>query len=193
MEKQMAKIRIHRACRHNVPTAADVTHQVGDEVLVFREKIVNNHIGEWLGPFIVKGIYNDRKLIYVANNDTDSPSAFRYTLVKKYLRPSEAATAFFEYLKSVMTHFTETVEDDDDGHNLIEETFLTESINKEDPQANNSEMTKANKAELLGLIERGIFKLVAQEDISADANVLPGRFVLTITKRMTKSCTRQGL
>ena len=41
-------------------------------------------------------------------------------------------------------------------------------------------MTSAKKAEIRNLLKRGTFKVILREDIPNDANVLPGRFVLTI-------------
>lgn len=59
MEQDMAGLRVHQALRHQVPTAADVTLEVGDNVLVWRERVIADHIGEWAGslsavPLIVK-------------------------------------------------------------------------------------------------------------------------------------------
>lgn len=41
-------------------------------------------------------------------------------------------------------------------------------------------MTDATKKEVLGLLDRGTLKIVLQEDVTSDSNVLPGRFVLSI-------------
>ena len=57
MEQHMAKLRIDRALPHAVPPAANVTYERNDEVLVWREKQVNNRIGEWVGPYSVCLLY----------------------------------------------------------------------------------------------------------------------------------------
>lgn len=48
MEHHMEKLRTEPALRHAVPQAADVTYERNDEVLIWREKKVNNRIGEWI-------------------------------------------------------------------------------------------------------------------------------------------------
>ena len=44
-------------------------------------------------------------------------------------------------------------------------------------------MTKAKLDKIRGPLERGAFKVVLQEDIPADANCLPGRFVLALKSK----------
>lgn len=50
MQTIMAKMRVGRALKHSVPAAADCSYEFDDQVLTWREKIVNNHIGEWQAP-----------------------------------------------------------------------------------------------------------------------------------------------
>lgn len=176
MEKKMATLRVQRALRHKVPPAADVVHEIGDQVLVYREKQVNNRIGEWLGPFQVKGVDQERKLVYVQDTEEGEPNAFGFAQVKKYLRPQAASEAFFIDLDNALVHFKSIFEDDDEE----DEIFLTEVLKQGDPRCNNKEMLEAKKKEIEGLFKRGTFKVIAVEDIPPDANVLPGRFVLAI-------------
>ena len=65
MEKPMSKMRINRALRHAVPTAANRSYGRGDQVLVWREKIVEHRIGEWLGPFSVASFQPEMKLVLI--------------------------------------------------------------------------------------------------------------------------------
>lgn len=44
MSEIMARMRIQRGLKHAVPSAADKTYKAGDEVLVWRENIVNSCI-----------------------------------------------------------------------------------------------------------------------------------------------------
>lgn len=53
MEKHMAQLGIKCALRHAKPPASMRFYQPGDKVLVWKEKQVQNRIGEWLGPFLV--------------------------------------------------------------------------------------------------------------------------------------------
>ncbi len=54
MRKHMAKMRVRRALKHEVPSSSDRLYQPGDQVLVWMERHVNNRIGEWVGHFLVE-------------------------------------------------------------------------------------------------------------------------------------------
>ncbi len=49
----MDKARVSRALKHQTPTASDTIYVPEDQVLVWRENVVNNRIGKWLGPYVV--------------------------------------------------------------------------------------------------------------------------------------------
>lgn len=91
----MVSLRVNRALRHKVPPAADVCYEVGYQVWVFREKQVNNKNGEWLGPYIVKEMDIDQKLIYFQMKGDKLPKTFELAQVKKYLRFEENVNASF--------------------------------------------------------------------------------------------------
>lgn len=55
MDSKIAHISKQRALCHSVSVPVDTPHNTGDQVLLYREKQVNNRIGEWVEPFIVKG------------------------------------------------------------------------------------------------------------------------------------------
>lgn len=93
--KQMVTLRVSRAFQHNVPPATDIIHHVGDQVLMFCEKQVNNRIEDRLSPPIVKGADLDRKLVYVELKEGESPKAFRTAQVERYFRFESVAHAFF--------------------------------------------------------------------------------------------------
>lgn len=46
MEQHMAKLKVNRALGHAVPPSSDILLNVGQNVLVWRERQVNNRIGE---------------------------------------------------------------------------------------------------------------------------------------------------
>lgn len=50
MENMVERLRLRRALRHDVPPAAYESYQPGHEILVWRENILANRIGEWMGP-----------------------------------------------------------------------------------------------------------------------------------------------
>jgi hypothetical protein len=63
----MSKLRVQRALRHATPGAASEAIQPGGKVLVRRERLIENRIGEWIGPFTVLAIdenqYDPRQLV----------------------------------------------------------------------------------------------------------------------------------
>ncbi len=50
--KHLSQARVRRALVHQTPQATNVTYQPGNKVLVRREKLVENRIGEWVCPYI---------------------------------------------------------------------------------------------------------------------------------------------
>lgn len=170
MTQHMAKLRVKRALHHRVPSAADRSYSPGDKVLVWREKQVNNRIGEWLGPFSVLATDDQKKLMYIQDAKIGAARPFGAGQVKPYLDPESAAHSFMSALKDSSLHFGWPEND----------IFLTEYINAKDPRATSRAMTDAKKAEIRNLLKRGTFKVILKEDIPPDGNVLPGRFVLTI-------------
>lgn len=176
MDSQMALLRVNRALRHDVPPASDSVYEIGDQVLVFREKQVNNRIGEWLGPFTVCGVNMDSKLVYVHLKESESPKAFGLAQVKKYHPPEISTNHLFTDLHDALYYFGSR--NHRDGGYL--NAFATEVINKSDPRFESQFMRDAKKAEIKGLMERETFKVVKTENIPPDATILPGRFVLAI-------------
>lgn len=73
MEAQMAAIKLKRALSYAVRLAADRSYELGDKVLVWRDKIVTSRIGEQFGPFSVLDVDYDKKLVCV-RDDTNSPA-----------------------------------------------------------------------------------------------------------------------
>lgn len=59
VEKEMARLRVQQAVRHNVPRAADTNYKIGQQLLVWREKQVANRIVEWIGPLTVTAVQRD--------------------------------------------------------------------------------------------------------------------------------------
>ena len=107
MSAPMAKVKLKRAMHHAVPPARDRSYEAGEKVLVWRERIVGNRTGEWLGPFKVDGVNYAKKLVYVRDVDIGPPSPFNGVQVKHYYSPELLAHYFlcdldkaFEQLKT---------------------------------------------------------------------------------------------
>ena len=83
IQRIMAKMRVARGLRHSVPLAANRAYDPGDQVLVWREKIVNHRIGEWLGPFTVLGMDASKKLVYIQDVKAGAAHLFNVAQVKR--------------------------------------------------------------------------------------------------------------
>ena len=78
----MSEMHIKRALKHRPPAAADRAYKPGDSVLIWREKIFNNRIGEWLGPFTVLSVDDEKKLVYVKEAKIGAARPFNVVQVK---------------------------------------------------------------------------------------------------------------
>ena len=72
MSQHAAQAKVNRALKQQVPAASHLTYTPGDQVLVWREKSVENRIGEWIGPYTVETVDHDSK-IFVVKKTLDSP------------------------------------------------------------------------------------------------------------------------
>ncbi len=177
METIMAHIRLKRSLNHTVPPAADRMYEKNDQVLIWREKIIANRIGEWMGPYIVESYNPEKKLVSVIAGDSGRIKEFNVAQVKPYYTPELLVQTFFEELLHRMQYFTSQKEEDFDIDYKI---FLTEVFDSNDVRCTSPEMKKAKLEEIHNLIKRGTFKAILKEDVPKDGNVLPGRFVLAI-------------
>ena len=53
MAEAQAQSKLKRALKHQSPKMQNYIYSLGEKVLVWREKIVSNRIGKFLGPFTV--------------------------------------------------------------------------------------------------------------------------------------------
>lgn len=165
----MAKVRIDRALHHAVPPAADVTYERNDEVLIWREKLLSNRIGEWVGPYPVDDWDPEKELVFVRDSPVGPCRPFNLAQVKKYLRAKVSSHTFvWNVVKGLrdMSHASDT--------------RMTEVLAPYDPRAKSAEMKKAICDEVEGLMSRGCFKVVKKRHVPRNANVLPCKYVLAI-------------
>ena len=59
MAESQSKLGLKRAIKHQSPKMQSYAYSPGDKVLVWREKIVNNLTGEFIGPFPV--LHHDKR------------------------------------------------------------------------------------------------------------------------------------
>ena len=96
--KNFAQAKFTRALHHNVPPATVRTYQPGDKLLVWREKIVENRTGEWLGPYTVIIIHHKTKIAFVQNKPESLYERYNTTQVEPFLALKPAATSYFQTL-----------------------------------------------------------------------------------------------
>lgn len=78
----MTKLRVQRALKHRVPRAADLTPEVGQQFLLWREKMVENRIGEWIGPFPIFALDQEKKLVSLQDSWIGAARPFSPAIVK---------------------------------------------------------------------------------------------------------------
>ena len=105
MAKHMAELQVKWALKHSTPTASDPLHKAGDPVLVWREKPVNNYIGEWIGPFSVLVADETKKIVFVQDFRMGAARPFNIELVKHYYNPETWANSFFADLQRRLSFF----------------------------------------------------------------------------------------
>ena len=62
------KSRLKRAIKHQSPKMQNYTYLTGDKVLIWRKEILNNRIGEFIGPFTVL-LHDERSKIIAIDHD----------------------------------------------------------------------------------------------------------------------------
>jgi Reverse transcriptase (RNA-dependent DNA polymerase) len=162
MRTILAKSKVNRALRRAVTPAADSIYTSGDEVLVFRE----NPAG-FTGPFKVASVLD--KTVYIQYPDgTIRP--FSCAQLKHYRSAATSTAEGTRFLK----HVTENISKNSYSTNI------TEIIDKKDPRTHDPRMEAAKRKEIQGLLKRGTFKVILKSEIPDGANVLGGRYVLSI-------------
>ena len=172
MAKHLAQVRINRALKHNTPVATDRVFQPGDKVLLWREKVVENRIGEWVGPYTVKSFDENSRIVLVQKSEDAPHERYNITQVKHLLEPETASISFVDDVRRTFSVFS--------NKDRTFDTYLTEVVGKHDPRASSPEMKDAISNEVRDLLRRGTFKVILKEELSDGANALTARFVLAI-------------
>jgi hypothetical protein len=169
MNSIAAERRIVQASKSAVPAAADRVYQVGEEVLVYREKE-----STWAGPYADKNI--DERILLVYDPGSNYVQRFNVAQNKPYFRdlPDTDPEDQSEILHSMLSKFIS-----DDGANISPaySIHLTEVLCPGDPRA--ELFRPAKEKEIAGLIERGTWKVDLRSQLPENANIMNGRFVLS--------------
>lgn len=173
MSKIVAERRIQAALERKIPLASERIYYPEDKIIIFREESK-----EWKGPYRVLDFDFKRKVLTVVN--THSKNTERY--IGQQVQP---------YIRKNMEN--QTIHPDEFFHNPISpfrtknrpvppvfHSYLTEVILPGDPCSNYPIFAKEKEKEMGWLIDRGTWKVVLNNEVPADANILCGRFFLTI-------------
>lgn len=159
-----AKLRIQQALRSKLPPATEYIAHPNDMVFVFRERDKN-----WHGPFKVTKV--DRKEVFV---EIDGQV--------KHFNISQILPDRNGFHDSELNRLKESIEQFQSS-NPPPGIFLTEVLEPGDSRANLPQFNVAKLKELEGLARRGVFEIVAKDDVPEDANILGSRFVLSIKNK----------
>lgn len=170
MNTIIAERRIITALTTNTPSSVDEVYQVGDKILIYREKE-----REWTGPHKVIGTDND--MVYVIGL-YNRPQPFHKQQIKPFIQNPIDPSEFFIHLSNKFRSGSAPIP--------MAKVNITEVIFPADPRHKDGRFDEAKKKELKGLWDRGTFKVVLKEDVPKDANVLGARFVLSIKDEGTK-------
>lgn len=93
MEQEMANICISRALKHEISGTVTVDLEPGAKVLRWRENVISNRIGEWIGPYTESKYDFKRKLVWLKDY-TKNP--FSITHVKNHYPSEKSADTFIK-------------------------------------------------------------------------------------------------
>ena len=179
MSRHLAQAKVTRAQRHNTPPATNATYQTGDLVLVWREKVVESRVGQWLGPYTVVTIDVNAEIVIVRKDKESLIKSYNMVRVKTFLAPTESSTVFMDILYSVFVGYASNPTCMRSSANVFQ-MHVTEIIEKDDLRAKSHEMQDAIRNEVRDLTRRGTFKVILKEELADGANSLKARFVLGI-------------
>lgn len=177
----IAELRIRQALRSRVPPSADYVITAGDNVRVFRETDKR-----FLGPYKVVAV--EGKQVFI-NRDGKRLQHSIDQLVPECIFSGDDAlqtiqtrlSKFDETGNPLLQQVTQTGDKGKGGDSTdTPRILITEVLTPRDVRGDSSEFTAAKKREIEGLISRGTWKLVLRDDVPKNANILGGRFVLTI-------------
>lgn len=161
-----SKLRLQRALCSKIPPATRYIVRPGDDVYVHNEREKR-----WKRPFQVIRTFD--KQVFVDRNGTETQYSIDHVLPSNKIDGSEMLSHIHHFLQTKTSHHSPRV-------------FLTEILKPWDVRSNKPQFTEAKKREILGLLDKGTFSVVLTEEVPPTANVLGGRFVLSIKNKGTQ-------
>ncbi len=157
MNSIIAERRVLAALTKKIPPAADRQYNLGEEVLIYDEKVK-----EWVGPAIVVDCTG--RMVTVRSKDGKLRQTYNAFQVKPY------------YKDLIVENYVQFKSNDEDS-NPIFTIQITEVISPQDPRA--WKFGEAIRKEIKGLVGKNTWRIVLQEEFPDD-DPLNGRFVLAI-------------
>lgn len=204
MSQLIAKSKLTKALKMNVPSAAHKDLKIGDPVLVYRESPVN----KWIGPFKILNI--DKKMAYLDYNgelklySIDKLKLYNESLQSLPPAPNPSADQMetskniddeynMDLLKEIESIISNRENESlprsrlaDDLLHGLHEAHLTNILGTKDPECASPRFENAKADEIDGLSRRGTWKVIKRSELPPKSNVLGGRFVLTLKNFGTK-------
>lgn len=165
METIVAEARITKALQSKLPPATKYIILPEDLVRVFREKS-----GRWEGPFTVTK--TSKKIITVTDGTKLKP--FNISAVLPVAPKTNGSD-----LRHDMNSLQSSVRENPDIF------YPIEIMKASDPRTKSKECQDAIENEISGLLYRGAFKYMDRKALPRDANILGGRFVLSLKQLHT--------
>jgi hypothetical protein len=180
MDAIVSELRIKRALTSKTAPGATRVYNPGELVYVYRERP-----DKWIGPFPIIRI--DGKTVYVRDGIDEKP--FSITSVKPHHTPVDISNYFMSELRTVFHSLLEAspprasyLSHSPDGYFQIN---ITEVLTPKDSRRFDPRFRHAKEKELEGLARRGTWRVVCTEDLPDNANIMGGRFVLSIKNKDT--------
>lgn len=159
MESITSELRLRRALSARLPAASTTNLKIEQEVLVYREAFQPI---KWTGTHKIV-IIDDKQVLIDRNGET-----IQHSIVQ--VKP-------FHHDK-LMKNLHSCLEPILPGGSELYDVQITEVLGPSDDRPNLPAFSEAKRKELAGLVSRGTWKIVRREEVSRDAHILTGRFVL---------------
>lgn len=164
-----AELKIRRALREKVPPATDYFVSPEDSFYVW-----NEGTKQWRGHFTVTRTF--QRNVWVKRPDTEAQYSLDHVLPFTNTDGMGLLSHIHHSLSGMSKHSnTESFR-----------VYLTEVLKPGDRRGNDPRFDAARLKEIKGLLDRNIFEVLLRDELPTDANILGGRFVLSIKNKNTE-------
>ena len=170
METVVSELRVRQAMLSKIPRCVDTILKPGDLVRVYRETDK-----KYVGPYPV--IRVDGKQVYLFINGKEVQHGVHQILpAKEYDRITKGEEQIGT-LYAMIKQFTSRP-----IHSCIKpySAHIVEILKPSDPRSHSKEAKEAKLREIEGLINKGTWKVVIEDEVPENANILTGHFVVCL-------------